>query len=303
MRAQFVLSETWIGLRRNLTMTIAVITTVAISLALFGAGLLVNQQVSEMRNYWDQRITLTIYMCNEISPTAACQENGAATDEDRAALEQQLDSLSEVDSYRYLTAAEAWQDFQDRIGSSNEALAEAAQEGDIPDNYRVQLTDPDNYDAVRDAVDGADGVDSVSNDQRVLEQFFGLLDGLKWAALVVAGVQLAAAALLIGNTIRLSAYSRRRETGIMRLVGASNFYIQLPFLLEGAIAGFIGGVIASGFIVATRFTLLTRIEDWFQFDVALGTGALLYVIGVSVILGVLLCTVTSFLTLRRYLKV
>ena len=303
MRAQFVLSETWIGLRRNLTMTIAVITTVAISLALFGAGLLVNQQVSEMRNYWDQRITLTIYMCNEISPTTACQENGAATPEDRAALEQQLDSLAEVESYRYLTAAEAWQDFQERIGSSNEALAEAAQEGDIPDNYRVQLTNPDHYDAVRAAVDGADGVDSVSNDQRVLEQFFGLLDGLKWAALMVALVQLGAAALLIGNTIRLSAYSRRRETGIMRLVGASNFYIQLPFLLEGAIAGFLGGVIASGFIAATRFTLLTQIEEWFQFDVALGAGALLYVIGVSMILGVLLCTVTSFLTLRRYLKV
>ncbi|PWV50082.1 MULTISPECIES: permease-like cell division protein FtsX [Nocardiopsis] len=303
MRAQFVLSETWIGLRRNLTMTIAVITTVAISLALFGAGLLVNQQVSEMRNYWDQRITLTIYMCNDISPTSACQENGAATEEDREALEGQLNSLPEVEDFRYLTAAEAWADFQERIGSSNEALAEAAQEGDIPENYRVQLTNPDNYDTVRAAVDGAAGVDSVSNDQRVLEQFFGLLDGLKWAALVVAGVQLAAAALLIGNTIRLSAYSRRRETGIMRLVGASNFYIQLPFLLEGAIAGLIGGVIASGFIVATRYTLLTQIEEWFQFDVALGTGSLLYVIGVSMILGVLLCTVTSFLTLRRYLKV
>lgn len=303
MRAQFVLSETWIGLRRNLTMTIAVITTVAISLTLFGAGLLVNQQVAEMRSYWDQRITLTIYMCNDISPTTACQENGAAGEGDREALEQQLDSLSEVDTYRYLTEAEAWQDFQERIGSSNEALAEAAQEGDIPDNYRVQLTDPNHYDAVRAAVDGADGVDSVSNDQRVLEQFFGLLDGLKWAALMVAGVQLAAAALLIGNTIRLSAYSRRRETGIMRLVGASNFYIQLPFLLEGAISGFIGGVVASGFIVATRFTLLTQIEEWFQFDVALGTGPLLSVIGVSMILGVLLCTVTSFLTLRRYLKV
>ena len=303
MRAQFVLSETWIGLRRNLTMTIAVITTVAISLTLFGAGLLVNQQVAEMRNYWDQRITLTIYMCSDISPTTACQENGAASEGDREALEQQLDSLAEVESYRYLTQAEAWQDFQERIGSSNEALAEAAQEGDIPDNYRVQLTDPSHYDAVRAAVDGADGIDSVSNDQSVLEQFFGLLDGLKWAALVVAGVQLAAAALLIGNTIRLSAYSRRRETGIMRLVGASNFYIQLPFLLEGAISGFIGGVVASGFIVATRYTLLTQIEEWFQFDVALGTGSLLSVIGVSMILGVLLCTVTSFLTLRRYLKV
>jgi cell division transport system permease protein len=303
MRAQFVLSETWIGLRRNLTMTIAVITTVAISLALFGAGLLVNQQVSEMRNYWDQRITLTIYMCTEISPTEACQENGEATDEDRDQLVETLEGLNEVEEYRYLTAADAWQDFQERIGSSNEALAGAAQEGDIPDNYRVQLTDPNHYDTVRAAVDGAPGVDTVSDDQRVLEQFFSLLDGLKWAALVVALVQLAAAALLIGNTIRLSAYSRRRETGIMRLVGASNFYIQLPFLLEGAIAGLIGGLIASGFIVATRFTLLTRIEDWFQFDVALGTGSLLYVIGVSMILGVLLCTVTSFLTLRRYLKV
>lgn len=303
MRAQFVLSETWIGLRRNLTMTIAVITTVAISLALFGAGLLVNQQVSEMRTYWDQRITLTIYMCTDISPTETCQENGEASEEDRTQLVETLDGLSEVDDYRYLTAAEAWQDFQERIGSSNEALAGAAQEGDIPDNYRVQLTDPNHYDTVRAAVDGAPGVDTVSDDQRVLEQFFSLLDGLKWAALVVALVQLAAAALLIGNTIRLSAYSRRRETGIMRLVGASNFYIQLPFLLEGAIAGFIGGLIASGFIVATRYTLLTRIEDWFQFDVALGTGSLLYVIGVSMILGVLLCTITSFLTLRRYLKV
>ncbi|MEV2277623.1 permease-like cell division protein FtsX [Nocardiopsis sp. NPDC049922] len=303
MRAQFVLSETWIGLRRNLTMTVAVITTVAISLALFGGGLLVNQQVTEMRNFWDQRITLTVYMCNDISPAEACRENGAATEEERNELQSDLEGMSQVESVEYMSAAEAFEDFQQRIGSTNEALANAAQEGDIPDNFRVQLTDPNHYDTVRDAVSGAPGVDSVSNDQSVLEDFFGLLDGLKWAALVVAGVQLAAAALLIGNTIRLSAYSRRRETGIMRLVGASNFYIQLPFLLEGAIAGLIGGLIASGFIVATRFTLLTQIEEWFQFDIALDTGALLYVIGVSIILGVLLCTITSFLTLRRYLKI
>ncbi|WP_017596793.1 permease-like cell division protein FtsX [Nocardiopsis lucentensis] len=303
MRAQFVLSETWIGLRRNLTMTVAVITTVAISLALFGGGLLVNQQVSEMRNFWDSRITLTVYMCNDISPAEACQENGAATEEQRTELQGKLEGMSQVDNVEYMSAAEAWEDFQKRIGSTNEALANAAQEGDIPDNFRVQLTDPSHYNTVRDAVSGAPGVDSVSNDQSVLEDFFGLLDGLKWAALVVAGVQLAAAALLIGNTIRLSAYSRRRETGIMRLVGASNFYIQLPFLLEGAIAGFIGGLIASGFIVATRFTLLSRIEEWFQFDVAVDTSALLAVIGVSIILGVLLCTITSFLTLRRYLKI
>ncbi|GAA3759679.1 cell division transport system permease protein [Spinactinospora alkalitolerans] len=302
MRAQFVLSEIWIGLRRNLTMTIAVITTVAISLALFGGGLLINQQVSEMRGYWDQRISLTIYLCTDVSVSTTCQENGPATEEDRTALQADLEQMSEVSSVEYVTQAEAWQDFQDRF-ANQEALVEATEEGDIPDNFRVQLTDPSQYDAVQSAVEGRGGVDTVSNDQSVLDQFFGLLDGLKWAALTVAMVQLAAAALLIGNTIRLSAYSRRRETGIMRLVGASNFYIQLPFLLEGAIAGLIGGIFASGFIVATKFFLLDRIQEWFQFDVTLGMGSVLYVIGMSMILGVLLCTIASFLTLRRYLRV
>ncbi|WP_174549502.1 permease-like cell division protein FtsX [Nocardiopsis trehalosi] len=302
MRAQFVLSETWIGLRRNLTMTIAVITTVAISLALFGGGLLINQQVSQMRQFWDDRISLTVYMCTDTSPSNACEENGAATEDERTQIQQDLEQLDEVQSVEYVTAEEAWADFQERF-SNNRALVEATQEGDIPDNFRVQLADPTQYEAVTGAVEGRPGVDSVSNDQAVLEQFFGLLDGLKWAALVVAFVQLAAAALLIGNTIRLSAYSRRRETGIMRLVGASNFYIQLPFLLEGAVAGLLGGIIASGFIVAARVFLLDRIQSWFQFDVTLTAGAVASVIGVSLILGVLLCTVTSFLTLRRYLRV
>ncbi|MFW5420219.1 ABC transporter permease [Nocardiopsis sp. CNT-189] len=302
MRAQFVLSEMWIGLRRNLTMTIAVIITVAISLALFGSGLLVQQQISHMRQFWDERVSVTVYMCTDVSPSKVCQENGAATKEDRESLQADLESLPEVSSVKYVTAAEAWKEFQDRF-SENQALTEAAQEGDIPDNFRVQLKDPNQFDAVLNAVEGRPGVDSVHNDQQVLDQFFELLDGLKWAALVVAFVQLAAAALLIGNTIRLSAYSRRRETGIMRLVGASNFYIQLPFLLEGAISGLIGGVIASGFIVGAKFLLLDRIQSWFNFDISLSGGSVAYVIGLSLILGILLCTIASFLTLRRYLRV
>ncbi len=292
----------WIGLRRNLTMTIAVIITVAISLALFGSGLLVQQQISHMRQFWDERVSVTVYMCTDVSPSKTCQENGAATNEDRESLQADLEALPEVSSVKYVTASEAWKDFQDRF-SENQALTEAAQEGDIPDNFRVQLKDPNQFDAVLNAVEGRQGVDSVHNDQKVLDQFFELLDGLKWAALVVAFVQLGAAALLIGNTIRLSAYSRRRETGIMRLVGASNFYIQLPFLLEGAISGLIGGIIASGFIVGAKFLLLDRIQSWFNFDISLSGGSVAYVIGLSLILGILLCTIASFLTLRRYLRV
>ncbi|WP_186355677.1 permease-like cell division protein FtsX [Streptomonospora sp. PA3] len=302
MRAQFVLSEIWIGLRRNLTMTVAVITTVAISLALFGGGLLINQQVSQMRQYWDERVTLTIYMCTEISNSRTCEENGPATDEQRQQIQQDLESMGQVKSVEYVTAEQAYKDFQERF-SNNQAMVDAVRKGDIPDNFRVQLEDPTKYQAVADEMEGRPGIDTIYDDQAVLEQFFGLLDGLTAAALTVSFVQLAAAALLIGNTVRLAAYNRRKETGIMRLVGASNFYIQLPFLLEGAIAGLIGGIIASGFIVAARFLLLTRIQEWFQFDVTLSTGSLLSVIGVSLILGVLLCTVASFLTLRRYLRV
>ncbi|MBB5432814.1 cell division transport system permease protein [Nocardiopsis composta] len=283
-------------------MTIAVIITVAISLALFGSGLLVQQQISHMRQFWDERVSVTVYMCTDVSPSKTCQENGAATNEDRESLQADLEALPEVSSVKYVTASEAWKDFQDRF-SENQALTEAAQEGDIPDNFRVQLKDPNQFDAVLNAVEGRQGVDSVHNDQKVLDQFFELLDGLKWAALVVAFVQLGAAALLIGNTIRLSAYSRRRETGIMRLVGASNFYIQLPFLLEGAISGLIGGIIASGFIVGAKFLLLDRIQSWFNFDISLSGGSVAYVIGLSLILGILLCTIASFLTLRRYLRV
>ncbi len=262
MRAQFVLSEIWIGLRRNLTMTIAVITTVAISLALFGAGMLINQQVSAMRGYWDQRISITIYLCTESSPSSHCVENGPATDEDRAAIQADLESMPEVASVEYVDQAQAWEDFQNRF-ANQQALVEATQEGDIPDNFRVQLVDPSQYEKVQESFRNRAGVDMVSNDKDVLDRFFELFDVLKWAALTFAIVQLAAAALLIGNTIRLSAYSRRRETGIMRLVGASNFYIQLPFLLEGAICGLIGGIIASGFIVAARYVLLDKIQDWF----------------------------------------
>ncbi|MFB9803303.1 permease-like cell division protein FtsX, partial [Streptomonospora salina] len=254
------------------------------------------------RQYWNERVTLTIYMCTEISNSTTCEENGPATDQQRQDIQSDLESMDQVQSVEYVSAEQAFKDFQDRF-ANNQAMIDAVRKGDLPDNFRVQLADPSKYQAVANDMQGREGIDTIYDDQQVLEQFFGLLDGLTTAALTVSFVQLAAAALLIGNTVRLAAYNRRKETGIMRLVGASNFYIQLPFLLEGAIAGLIGGIIASGFIVAARFLLLTRIQEWFQFDVTLSTGSLLSVIGVSIILGVLLCTVASFLTLRRYLRV
>ena len=98
------------------------------------------------------------------------------------------------------------------------------------------------------------------NQKELLEKFFGLLEKLRWAALIVAIILVFAATLQIGNTVRLSAYNRRRETGIMRLVGASNLYIQLPFVMEGVISGLIGGVVAAMLLIVSKVFLFDGVQ-------------------------------------------
>jgi cell division transport system permease protein len=143
----------------------------------------------------------------------------------------------------------------------------------------------------------------VINERAILEKFFKILGGLQWAALIIAAIQVIAAVLLVANTIRLSAFNRRRETGIMRLVGASNLYIQLPFVLEGAIAGLIGGLFAAVLLGFSKVFLLGRLTKNLQFATELGWLDVTQVIVFSVCFGVVLCSLASFLTLRRYLKI
>jgi cell division transport system permease protein len=120
---------------------------------------------------------------------------------------------------------------------------------------------------------------------------------------VIAIILVIAAILLVANTIRLSAFNRRRETSIMRLVGASNFYVQLPFLVEGVIAGLFGWLVASALLVAVKSLWLDTLQQYFPFNVQLTSTDLIEVIILVMILGVLLTGATSFLTLRRYLRV
>jgi cell division transport system permease protein len=146
-------------------------------------------------------------------------------------------------------------------------------------------------------------VDSIQNEATVLGNFYRLLDAASSAVALMALIALVAAIMLVANTIRLSAFNRRRETSIMRLVGASNFYIQLPFLLEGVFAGLLGWGIAAGLLVAVKSRLLGSLQQYFSYNVGLTLTDLVEVIVVAMGVGVLLTGVTSFLTLRRYLRV
>ncbi|MEP7023841.1 MAG: permease-like cell division protein FtsX [Actinomycetota bacterium] len=303
MRAQFVFHEVWIGLRRNLTMTIALVVVVAISLSLLGTGLLFVKQVDNTRTYWQGRVQLSIYLCTQTSVSPQCTKNGPATPTELASIEHSLRALPQVASVSYESQAQAFSRFKAEF-SKNPSFVSSVTKGDIPDSFQVKLRNTQtDFPVVAQTVDGAAGVDQIVDDSSILDKFYKLLNGARNAVVIIAIILIIAAILLVANTIRLSAFNRRRETSIMRLVGASNFYVQLPFLVEGVIAGMFGWLVSAGLLIAVKSLWLDTLQQYFPFNVQLTAADLIEVIVLSMIIGVLLTGATSFLTLRRYLRV
>jgi cell division transport system permease protein len=305
MRAQFVLHEVWIGLRRNLTMTIALIVVVAISLSLLGTGLLFVKQVDNTRSYWQSRVQLSVYLCTSQAISKKCAKNGAVTPSEIASIRQELQGhlSSYVVSATFVTQTEAVQQFRAEF-KDQPTLVKYTSANQIPPSFEIKLKNTQaDAGPVTTIVGGLPGVAQVVDDSSILDNFYKLLDGARTAVVIIAVFLLVAAILLVANTIRLSAFNRRRETSIMRLVGASNFYVQLPFLVEGMIAGLIGWVIATGLLIGVKGMWLNGLHTYFPYGVTLGSTDLIEVIIITMIIGVLICGSTSFLTLRRYLRV
>ena len=302
MRSNFVFQEIWVGLRRNLTMTVALVVVVAISLSLLGTGLLFVKQVDRTRTYWQSQVEISVYLCykGDINPTC----HGAITAAQLSSIEATLNGMpNDVQKVTYVSQQQAFTLFKSAM-SNEQSLVSTVTPSELPPSLEIKLVNPSaDYNIVSTAVQGAPGVDSVIDEMTILEKFYSLLNGLRNAVVVVALILVVAAILLVANTIRLSAFNRRRETGIMRLVGASNFYIQLPFLLEGVIAGLAGWVIAAALLIGVKSLLLNNLQQYFSYNVGLSAGDLIEVIELAMVIGVALCGVTAFVTLRRYLRV
>ena len=302
MRAQFVLQEVWTGLRRNLTMTIALVVVVAISLALLGTGLLFVKQVDNTRTYWQGKVQLSIYLCTTTSVSPQCHQNGPATQTEKNQIAADLRALPQVEKVYYESQAQAYQHFRQDF-SRDPSFTNLVTRSEIPDSFQVKLRNTEaDFNIVAGTVQGRPGVDQIVNDSSILAKFYKLLDGARNAVVIIAIVLIIAAVLLVANTIRLSAFNRRRETAIMRLVGASNFYVQLPFLVEGIIAGLFGWLIAAGLLIAVKQLGLDTLQQYFPYNIQLTAADLVEVIVLAMVMGVLLCGVTSFVTLRRYLR-
>lgn len=300
MRARFLLSEVRIGLRRNLTMTFAVVITVAISLSLLGIGLLSNSQVSAMKDYWYNKIEVSVYLCGSLSESPSCS-GGVVTPAQRLQIQEDLKALPVVQDVYYESQSEAFQRFEERFKDS--AIAQNVTVDQLPESFRVKLKDPTQYQVVVSAFSGRPGVDVVQDQRAILEKFFRLLGVLRNGALLVGLASVLTAALLISNTLRIAAFNRRRETGVMKLVGATSLSIQLPFLMEGIISAIFGWAIATGLLAALKQVIQTRVAPLLTFTKFFGWGEVWVASAYLLATGLVVSILASVITLRRYLKV
>ncbi len=302
MRAQFVLSEIGIGLRRNLTMTIAMIVSVAVSLALFGSGLLIRKQVETMKDFWYDKVEVSVFLCGESSQAPTC-DGAPIGQEQRDQLLVDLEALPQVETVFYESQEESYAHFREEFQDSPELVDNITAEA-LPESFRVKLVDPTEFEVVAAAFQDRPGVDEVQDQKALLRPFFNALNEIQRTTLGIAVVELFAALLLISNTIRASAFSRRRETGIMRLVGANNLSIQLPFLLEGILAGLIGAVLASGALLGLKTMVIDRrLKPTFPSIAFVTWNDVLAILPLLFLTGAVLAGLSSLVTLRRHLRV
>ncbi|WP_247826562.1 permease-like cell division protein FtsX [Arthrobacter antioxidans] len=304
MRVAFILSEIGSGIRRNLSMVTSVILVTFISLTFVGAAGLFQLQINQMKGYWYDRVQVTIYLCVDNSSAAACA-TGPVTEDQRAAIEAKLGSeqfAPYVDTVTHETQEEALAHFRDQF--ANSPIVDSVTADQLPESFRVSLVDAEKYEVIDEAFSSEPGVDAVSDQRDFLEAIFRYMNWASVVALAIAGIMTFCAILLIATTIRLSAFSRRRETGIMRLVGASKAVIQLPFILEGVIAAVIGAVLASATLWgASRFLIDGWLVNAFPQTAFISSQQVLLLVPALILLGALLAGISSLLTLRRYVKV
>jgi cell division transport system permease protein len=300
-----VLGEAGNGLRRNISMVISVILVTFISLTFVGAAILLQFQIAQMKGYWYDRAQVTVYFCTATENLGHCtQEEATAQQKDDVEALLHGPTLDPyIEKVEFEDHDQAFANFQDQF--SDNIAAGFTTPDQLNESYRINLVDPSQADIIIESVSGQPGVESVVDQRGYLDQIFAVLNAASYTAIGIAVLMLIAAVLLIATTIRLSAFSRRRELGIMRLVGASNRFIQTPFILEGVFAALIGSILAGVAIVAiVQLFVKGYLATTFASTVTLvGLDDALIVVPILIVLGGVLAAGSAGFAINRYLKV
>ncbi|MDP4756431.1 MAG: permease-like cell division protein FtsX [Aquiluna sp.] len=303
MNLGFVFQEMWAGLRSNLAMAFSIVLVTFISMTFVGVAALLQLQITEMKNFWFDRAQVVVYLCTEYSSELACPSGAVSQDQkDRVALQLGSSSLDPyVANFYFESHQEAYEKFTEEFADSSAIAFISAEQ--LNEAYWVNLVDPERSDLIVESLSGMPGVEEVRDQRGYLDQIFLFLNIGSLAAAGIASVMLLSATLLISTTIRLSAFSRRREIGIMRLVGASKFSIQLPFVLEGIIAASLGSGLA---IAGNYFIVDTLVGEYLApqlpFTSFIGASQAIEIAPLILLGGVILATLASGVSIRRYLK-
>ncbi|TCI96002.1 permease-like cell division protein FtsX [Aeromicrobium sp. IC_218] len=306
MSVRTALADLGVSLSRNKSMTISLVVTMTVSLLLAALGLLMQSQADRTERYYGDRLQVQVNLCTELSPSANCVD-GAASDADREAVEAVLDQNPEVKTFEIRTPEQNFEKAKavyNQNATGRKTLDSLTVEA-FPQSYNVTLVDRDDSDGLQSELSGMKGVDSVSSLKQLLGPLFELLDKMRWAALGTSLVLIVAAVLQVSNTIRMTAYARRREIGIMRLVGASSWHIQLPFLLESLVAALASAALAcAGLAAFMKFVVYGYLRDnlgtittWVSWSESA------VVMGWTVVLALVLALVPTLVMTRKYLDV
>ena len=304
MRLTLVWAEVANGLRRNFSMVVSVVLVTFISLTFVGTAILMQMQIGQMKNFWYDKAQVAVYLCTDVSPQTTCPD-GQATASQINDIKTELDGstlATFVDRYYFENHEQAFENFQKQFKGN--PVAEYVTADQLNETYWVNLKDPSQSDVLVEALGSKPGVEAVTDQRSYLDQIFAVLNAASYTAIGIAALMLVAAVLLIATTIRLSAFSRRRELGIMRLVGASNGFIQTPFIMEGVFAAFIGSLLAGGAIVAiVHFFVRGYLAVNIPLTSFVGVGDALIVVPILVVVGCLLAALSANFAITRYLKI
>ncbi len=304
MRFGFVFSEIAQGLRRNVSMVISVVLVTFVSLTFVGTASLLQLQIGQMKTYWYDKAQVAVYLCSSVSPPTICPQ-GEAGAEVKARVAERLSSTTlkpYVATFYFENHKQAYDKFQEQFKGNSVAKFVTAEQ--LNETYWIKLNNPQDSTIITESFSGLSGVEEVRDQRSYLDQIFAILNAASLAAIGIAVLMLISAALLISTTIRLSAFSRRRELAIMRLVGASNFYIQLPFILEGVVAATIGSVLAGATVLLiVQFFVQGYLTTALPFTSFVGLADGLLVVPILIVAGIVLASIASGLAIRRYLKI
>lgn len=301
-----ILRELRASLTRNTSMTISLIVTMSVSLMLASLGFLMQSQADRTEQYFGDRLQLQVNLCTKNSPSETCL-GGVATDEQKQEVREALETNPEVKDFTVRSPQENYDQARELLGQSDTGRKQLETLGpdSFPESYFVTLKDPQRFDGVVSQVSGMDGVGNVNSLRDLLGPLFEMLDKLQWAALAASGLLIIAAILQVSNTIRMTAFARRREIGIMRLVGASSWHVQMPFVLESVLAALIAAAVSALGLSAFMYFVvygylrdtLGRITTWVGWEDAL------QVMGATTVLSLALALIPTFFMTRKYLDV